>query len=138
MTKNRLLEQADARNEAVALKGVATLECECGAVGVVMPGDEPPDGVVDCPKCARKYCIKCGNDAHKGACPPSSALLASLGPNIKQCPNCGNGIEKLSGCNHVLCAPPGGCGMGFCQNAAYYTHTDIQTRLHLPATARFA
>ena len=114
--------RAAERDASVALQGGAScaLRCACGAVGVLMPGDEPADGVLACPgaRCDRSYCVKCGDDAHVGApCPPSTAegrLLAALGPDTKRCPNCGNGITKLGGCNHVLCAPPAGCGQGFC------------------------
>ena len=101
----------------------ARLECVCGARGVVLKGDEPEDGIVQCPglpgkPCERSYCIKCGAHAHPGKpcedVDEDDDVLKALGSDTKRCPACGNGITKVGGCNHVLCAPPGGCGKSFC------------------------
>ena len=86
-------------------------------------GDEPEDGIVQCPglpgkPCERSYCIKCGAHAHPGKpcedVDEDEDVLKALGSDTKRCPACGNGITKVGGCNHVLCAPPGGCGKSFC------------------------
>ena len=86
-------------------------------------GDEPEDGIVQCPglpgkPCERSYCIKCGAHAHPGKpcedVDEDDDVLKALGSDTKRCPACGNGITKVGGCNHVLCAPPGGCGKSFC------------------------
>ena len=99
------------------------MECVCGARGVVLKGDEPEDGIVQCPglpgkPCERSYCIKCGAHAHPGKpcedVDEDEDVLKALGSDTKRCPACGNGITKVGGCNHVLCAPPGGCGKSFC------------------------
>ncbi len=37
-----------------------------------------------------------------------------LQANTKQCPKCGNAIEKDGGCEHMTCRMPGGCGYEFC------------------------
>ena len=85
-------------------------------------GDEPEDGIVQCrapgKPCERSYCIKCGAHAHPGKpcedVDEDEDVLKALGSDTKRCPACGNGITKVGGCNHVLCAPPGGCGKSFC------------------------
>ena len=117
--------RAAERDAAVALRSdvAARLECVCGARGVVLKGDEPEDGIVQCPglpgkPCERSYCIKCGAHAHPGKpcedVDEDDDVLKALGSDTKRCPACGNGITKVGGCNHVLCAPPGGCGKSFC------------------------
>ena len=117
--------RAAERDAAVALRSdvAARLECVCGARGVVLKGDEPEDGIVQCPglpgkPCERSYCIKCGAHAHPGKpcedVDEDEDVLKALGSDTKRCPACGNGITKVGGCNHVLCAPPGGCGKSFC------------------------
>ena len=113
------------RDAAVAMRSdvVCALECVCGARGVVLKGDEPADGILQCPglpgkTCTRSYCIKCQGTAHPGrpceATGEEEDVLRALGSDTKRCPGCGQGITKLEGCNHVLCAPPGGCGKSFC------------------------
>jgi hypothetical protein len=33
---------------------------------------------------------------------------------VFQCPQCGQGIEKNDGCDHMTCKKPMGCGFEFC------------------------
>jgi ariadne-1 len=71
-------------------------------------------GVVVC-QCLKQYCLKCGNFSHPGSvCPPPKKTVVWLEKHSKQCPNCKEAIQKRSGCNHMTCAPPGGCGYQFC------------------------
>ena len=42
----------------------------------------------------------------------TTRLRKALGADTTRCPACGNGITKGGGCNHVLCAPPGGAAAG--------------------------
>ena len=46
--RSALEERCDERDANVALRcgAVAALQCKCGAVGVVLPGDEPASGCV--------------------------------------------------------------------------------------------
>ncbi|KZO93619.1 hypothetical protein CALVIDRAFT_539788 [Calocera viscosa TUFC12733] len=37
-----------------------------------------------------------------------------MGRKTKQCPGCGNHIEKRDGCDHMTCRPPVGCNAQFC------------------------
>lgn len=107
-------EREAARNRRVALAAKAVLRCVCGTVGVVLEEDLN-DGGITCPGCSTKYCAKCGNDAHPTKdCPPPAETVAWLSKHGKPCPNCHNIIQKNGGCQHMHCAPPGGCGFHFC------------------------
>ncbi|KAF8319077.1 hypothetical protein DL93DRAFT_276076 [Clavulina sp. PMI_390] len=39
---------------------------------------------------------------------------AYLAAHTKSCPKCTRPIERVSGCDHMTCARPGGCGYEFC------------------------
>ena len=111
----KMAERETARNQKVALAAKAVLRCACGTVGVVMEEDMSADGRITCPGCSRSYCAKCGNDAHPGKdCPPPAKTLEWMKKHGKPCPNCGDLIQKNGGCQHMHCAPPGGCGHHFC------------------------
>ena len=60
---------------------------------------------VACPDCQSWYCTKCGSAEHgQRPCPVSKDFTAWLGKgakNTKPCPNCGTGLTKNGGCNHV-------------------------------------
>jgi len=110
------LERKDMeRNMKVAFGGgvKATLFCECGMVAVIEEKDVG-SGVVLC-ECKKEYCIQCGNYTHPGnVCPPPKETIQWVEKHAKRCPNCKEAIQKNAGCNHVYCAPPGGCGYKFC------------------------
>jgi hypothetical protein len=112
---NQLERKETERNMKVAFgAGVeAVLYCSCGVVAVVEEKDIG-SGVVVC-QCLKQYCLKCGNFSHPGSvCPPPKKTVVWLEKHSKQCPNCKEAIQKRSGCNHMTCAPPGGCGYQFC------------------------
>ncbi|KZT62418.1 hypothetical protein CALCODRAFT_489759 [Calocera cornea HHB12733] len=39
-----------------------------------------------------------------------AAVETYFSQHTKQCPQCKSPIEKISGCDHMTCRPPGGCG----------------------------
>jgi len=107
------------RCRKVALAAKAVLYCVCGALAVITEEDFG-NGVVQCPgsgsvRCEKRYCCKCGNDAHPSSkvCPPTAETMEWLDKHTKQCPNCHEAIQKGGGCDHMVCAPPGGCGYEF-------------------------
>mmetsp|Transcript_17079 Transcript_17079/g.37225 ORF Transcript_17079/g.37225 Transcript_17079/m.37225 type:complete len:401 (+) Transcript_17079:283-1485(+) len=105
----------ESRNRRVALAAKAVLHCECGAVGIITEEDVG-NGRVVCPGdgCGGRYCCKCGNDDHgTEPCPPPAETVQWLDEHSKECPNCKNRIQKNGGCDHMTCAPPGGCGYEF-------------------------
>ena len=104
-----------ARDRRVALAAKAVLHCECGAVAIITEEDVG-NGRVTCPGegCGKRYCCKCGNDDHgTEPCPPPAETVQWLDEHSKECPNCKNRIQKNGGCDHMTCAPPGGCGFEF-------------------------
>lgn len=67
--------------------------------------------IIWCMKCSREFCGEC-NQHHKGTCQEERerqrdkaemniSELKNL--NIKPCPNCGFGIQKDYGCDHMTC-----------------------------------
>jgi IBR domain, a half RING-finger domain/SAM domain (Sterile alpha motif)/Zinc finger, C3HC4 type (RING finger) len=70
--------------------------------------------------CGAPLCAKCESLAHPGqSCLVNKAMTAkddhavielAAAQGWKQCPNCSNIIEFISGCNHMTCR----CGHGFC------------------------
>ena len=83
--------------------------------------------------CGTSYCFKCSKESHN-PCPcemnkkwielnKDYYYIASdeeksnnwIEANTKECPNCHQKIEKLKGCNYMLCDKRfGGCGNAFC------------------------
>lgn len=113
--KLRMQEREDARNTKVALAAKAVLSCQCGAVGIIEENDTG-DSRIECPgrKCTLVFCIECGNEWHQGkSCPASKETVKWINKRTKPCPNCHTPIEKNGGCNHMHCAPPGGCNHHF-------------------------
>ena len=79
----------------------------------------------NCPLCKKSYCLKCKTEWHKGlTCREYQDQRINKiseendikfeeyvkGNNFKQCPNCKRWVEKISGCDHIVCA----CGKEFC------------------------
>ncbi|CAB9508959.1 Probable E3 ubiquitin-protein ligase [Seminavis robusta] len=111
----RMEDRENERNKRVALAAKAVLRCPCGGVGIVTEEDVG-DGCITCPgsECGLQYCALCGNHWHPDTtCPPTKKMLQWVIQNTMPCPNCHTPIEKNSGCDHMHCAPPGGCGHHF-------------------------
>jgi hypothetical protein len=113
----RRKEREEDRNSKVALAAKAVLSCLCGAVGVIEDdGGHMFTRSVACPgkDCSLVFCIDCGNEWHEGkACPPPKETVKWIQSKTKPCPNCHTPIEKNGGCDHMHCAPPGGCDHHF-------------------------
>lgn len=108
----QLQHNGTALDQRVALASdvKAVLYCQCGTVAVVESKDVG-NGIVTC-VCGINYCVKCGNFAHAGTlCPPARETIRWLDKHGKQCPNCGEGIEKNGGCQHMKCRS---CRFEFC------------------------
>ena len=111
----RMKDREDEINTKVALAAKSVLKCTCGAVAIVME-DDIGDGCITCPgpDCTLQFCAKCGNFWHPDLdCPPTKKVLQWVVKNTMPCPNCHTPIEKNAGCDHMFCAPPGGCGYDF-------------------------
>ena len=79
---------------------------------------------LNCPLCKKSYCLKCKVEWHKGMTCEENQKAKTYdendqkfddyvkGNNFKQCPRCKRWVEKISGCNHILCR----CGSNFCYN----------------------
>jgi hypothetical protein len=111
----RMEERETERNTKVALAAKAVLNCTCGMVAIVTE-EEIGDGCITCPgtDCGLQFCALCGNKWHpETSCPPTKKMLQWVVKNTMPCPNCHTPIEKNAGCDHMHCAPPGGCGHHF-------------------------
>jgi len=96
----------------------------CG-YGQLHPGKDTFP-IMSCFKCKRKTCFThscqwhenrtCTQYDQDAAACEEVALLQALqkGAGIKQCPKCGQGIQKSDGCDHMTCKKPAGCGFEFC------------------------
>ncbi|KZV99990.1 hypothetical protein EXIGLDRAFT_639868 [Exidia glandulosa HHB12029] len=72
--------------------------------------------VFQCPSCLSKVCPACHAEFHEGSsCAEYREAKAGLGGDesfrlwkqknsVQPCPGCGMHLEKISGCNHVVCA----------------------------------
>lgn len=70
--------------------------------------------------CGAPLCSKCATLDHPGLTCLDNQSMQRKGDNVvielandqgwKQCPNCSNVIDLVSGCNHMTCR----CGYGFC------------------------
>jgi len=80
---------------------------DCKQVYRVMPIDSNP---VQCPDCFTRICAHCHSDAHDGLTCKEFTQGEELyrewasSHNVKQCPKCNMGIEKIAGCNHMVCS----------------------------------
>ncbi|EPQ53441.1 hypothetical protein GLOTRDRAFT_45355, partial [Gloeophyllum trabeum ATCC 11539] len=71
----------------------------------------PPDTVLQCPRCLRRICAHCHVEHHEGmSCAEHKAglepefALWRAGHDVKNCPKCKTAIEKVDGCNHMMCS----------------------------------
>ncbi|EJU02141.1 hypothetical protein DACRYDRAFT_107078 [Dacryopinax primogenitus] len=90
--------------------------------GQVHDGIEGGSVIITCVKCGSKACSFHDAPWHEGlTCAQydqrkmdkqgrEAAVEAYFSKNTKQCPKCNAPIEKISGCDHMTCRPPGGCG----------------------------
>jgi hypothetical protein len=83
-----------------------------------------------CPNCGSEYCPKCNKKHYMSKCQDlkssktAEELKALLGENEEfftnimkdyiQCPNCGEAIQKVAGCNFLKCIWPRCKGICFC------------------------
>jgi hypothetical protein len=97
----------EALDEVLKEGNAIELECECGYVGILEKAR-----CIQCPKCRKKMCTLCLGHYHESPnCPPSKQMSRLLkDPNTARCPGCGQGISRISGCNHLTCL----CGTHFC------------------------
>jgi len=70
-----------------------------------------PEGIyMQCPECLSQICTHCHSEAHEGlTCSEvhdgDDLFKEWAGQNdVKRCPSCRMGIEKIEGCNHMTCA----------------------------------
>jgi hypothetical protein len=93
--------------------------CACGWSGTADRGTK----CVTCPTCRSSYCTKCGEYFHEGSCAASDidqSTLAYLAQNTHPCPNCKQSIERVSGCNAMMCRE---CKYEFCWTCGGEAHT---------------
>ena len=110
------------RTETVVQKGnfhmCPTPDCHC-----LFESLEQPDDRVDCPRCSKDHCRKClASPAHPGLTCEQHEIVSKNSNddklvekyikkhNVRICANCGNGVEKRSGCDKMWCR----CGYKFC------------------------
>ena len=79
---------------------------------------------LECPICKKSYCLQCKTEWHKNmTCQEYQRSVNKdendtkfeeyiKGNRLKQCPKCKRWVEKISGCNHIVCS----CGTSFCYN----------------------
>ncbi|TGZ80823.1 hypothetical protein EX30DRAFT_307012, partial [Ascodesmis nigricans] len=71
-------------------------------------------GIGTCTECNTQTCRHCKMTAHKGVCKEDQEGngVKALGKQRgwRECPGCGEMVEKTQGCNHVRCR----CGQEFC------------------------
>lgn len=94
----------------------------CGSGQEHSTGEEQP--IMTCHACRHRTCFSCRVAWHAGqTCgeynrrvgADQDALLRDfLERNTKPCPSCREPIEKVDGCDHMTCRPPGGCRHEFC------------------------
>ena len=81
---------------------------------------------LDCPLCRKSYCLKCKVEWHQDLTCEQYQLTKKennkededdikfeeyvKGNNFKKCPKCKRWVEKISGCDHIVCP----CGTHFC------------------------
>ena len=86
---------------------------------------------LDCPLCKKSYCLKCKSEWHENKTCKEYQLSIKKdddikfeefvkGNNYKKCPKCKRWVEKISGCNHIICP----CGIHFCYGCGEIIDTD--------------
>ncbi|KAL7580244.1 hypothetical protein ACA910_012982 [Epithemia clementina (nom. ined.)] len=110
----RIAEREEEVNIRVALASKTVLDCKCGTIRIVEKETEHCSKRISCPGCPLEFCLECGEEYHNGqGCQPPPETLQLVKKLTKPCPNCAMPIEKNGGCDHMHCAPPGGCGYHF-------------------------
>jgi len=95
-----------------------------------------------CDVCLKEYCTMCGVAYHTGrTCyeynfwknDKEGSLLFEQwkANNTRPCPFCNTAVEKVSGCNHMHCRPPGGCDGHFCYRCGAGFKTSTETYEHM-------
>lgn len=91
-----------------------TPDCEHLYRPTNQPGnDDESSPLVACPNCLADLCTSCKVVSHDGMTCAEQRDHATGGwgalarakeeLGIRDCPKCGTGIEKISGCNHIMC-----------------------------------
>ena len=61
--------------------------------------------VATCQRCNARTCTICRNESHPRECPQDPEMQAAIdlveANNWRRCPDCGVGIERQYGCNHM-------------------------------------
>jgi len=79
--------------------------------------------IITCRRCHTKSCFEHDVIWHDGlTCseydalrqPTNSSTADYLQRHTKVCPSCTRMVEKIAGCDHMVCLRPGGCGHEFC------------------------
>ncbi|KAF8806813.1 hypothetical protein BYT27DRAFT_7211843 [Phlegmacium glaucopus] len=114
------------------LKYCRTADCE----QIYHQSDDPR--VRKCPLCFSTVCSACGEEAHEGMTCHDSKLskdpseqdrlfkLWTAATKAQQCPGCKATIEKIDGCNHIICSH---CQTHFCW-ICLFTGSDIYGHLN--------
>merc|ERR1712098_661148 len=67
---------------------------------------------LECPGCRKLYCVQCDDEWHQGVtCAQFQRVKKAKNPdelwkaiNSKPCPKCKAPIQKIAGCNYMMCA----------------------------------
>lgn len=131
---------------------VTCLNPACGAGQV--HGGQNIFPIVTCYKCRAKTCYRHRTEWHEGyTCQEwdnreerrtKEEILSKewVNEQTKRCPNrdCNRPIRRESGCDHMVCRPPGGCGHEFCW-ACLAPYGPIRSRgceMHHPSCIHYA
>ena len=99
-----------------------------GECGVYHPR---PEDVVYCLSCSKEYCVYCSTssnkpvESHAGYCNPTANEVVDEArrAGISTCPVCLTPVDKLDGCNHLVC-PGKRCGAHLC-NLCCHAFTNV-------------
>ncbi|KAI1093641.1 hypothetical protein F5B19DRAFT_114487 [Rostrohypoxylon terebratum] len=88
--------------------------CSRADCGSFIPEDYKFNHFAVCPQCDALTCLKCKNQCHEGDCPTNDGLTKvkdlAKEKGWAECPKCGHIIEKIEGCNSIVCS----CGESVC------------------------
>ena len=89
------------------------------------PNEVCKEGIVDmslnppqCRRCRRTFCRNCMMDVHRGSC---DGNFDRHFRDFRKCPSCGISIQKIDGCNHIVCF----CSYQFCLSLILFKNINI-------------